>query len=240
MRLDKVRLLLSRLVDGQHVDDAPIEADESLTESERELGRLVLPLLKSRRSLEKELGEVAGKARALEAALDQMPVPALVLGPGGKLLASNRGAVDLLHGPGVPYPLLREAWGACSAREPGERRVALAGVGKGPLELRVVPMIRESGPGPDAWVVLLLRVGAVWAFDRAGLAKLHSLTPKEAEVVEFVALGLTNKEIGDRLDVAPETIRTHISSALLKTGARNRAGLVSVAFAALLGLTAGE
>lgn len=239
MRLDKVRSLLTRLAQGQNVDDSPIEADESLTESERELGRLVLPLLRSRRNLEKELGELAGKARALEAALDQMPVPALVLGPEGKLLAGNRGAVELLQGPGVPYPLLREAWAACTAREPGERRVALAGLAKGTLELRVVPMAREAGAG-DARVVLLLRVGAVWAFDRARLAKLHGLTPKEAEVVEYVALGLTNKEIGDRLEVAPETIRTHISSALLKTGAKNRAALVSVAFAALLGLTAGE
>lgn len=239
MRLDKVRSLLSRLSSAPRGEEGAIDADASLTESERELGRLVLPLVRKGHTLERELGEAEARARALASALDQMPVPAIVFASDGKLLASNRGAVELLKGPGVPYPLLREAWTACSAREPAERSVALAGLAKEPLRLRLVPMTRGV-PREDARVVLLLRVGAVWAFDRQRLMALHGLTPKEAEVVEAVALGLTNKEIGERLDVAAETIRTHISSALQKTGAKNRAALVSVAFAALLGLTAGE
>ncbi|GAA4432273.1 response regulator transcription factor [Georgenia halophila] len=59
---------------------------------------------------------------------------------------------------------------------------------------------------------------------------LHTLTDREREVVTLVAQGLSNQEIADRLFVSPATSRTHVSRAMIKLGARDRAQLVVFAY----------
>lgn len=54
----------------------------------------------------------------------------------------------------------------------------------------------------------------------------ESLTERELGVVLLLVKGLTNAEIGCELGISVETVRKHVSSALEKTGARTRAGLV--------------
>jgi len=55
---------------------------------------------------------------------------------------------------------------------------------------------------------------------------LDELTPREREVLALVAHGLSNDEIADRLTVAPATAKTHVSRAMVKLGAHDRAKLV--------------
>ena len=64
---------------------------------------------------------------------------------------------------------------------------------------------------------------------------LHTLTDREREVVSLVAEGLNNVEIADRLVVSPATARTHVSRAMIKLGARDRAQLVVFAYQSGLG-----
>lgn len=59
---------------------------------------------------------------------------------------------------------------------------------------------------------------------------LDELTPREKEVVCLVAEGLSNDEIATRLTLSPLTVRTHVQRALTKTGARDRAQLVVLAY----------
>lgn len=59
----------------------------------------------------------------------------------------------------------------------------------------------------------------------------ETLSPREVEVVTLVALGLSGPEIADELQVAHNTVRTHIRNAMLKSGARSRAQLVAMAIA---------
>ncbi len=59
---------------------------------------------------------------------------------------------------------------------------------------------------------------------------LRTLTQREREVMALVAEGLSNEEIAERLVVSPATVRTHVSRAMGKLGARDRAQLVVVAF----------
>jgi DNA-binding NarL/FixJ family response regulator len=61
---------------------------------------------------------------------------------------------------------------------------------------------------------------------------LDELTNREREVVALVALGLTNAEIAERLVVSPATSKTHVSRAMIKLGARDRAQLVVFAYEA--------
>jgi RNA polymerase sigma factor (sigma-70 family) len=59
---------------------------------------------------------------------------------------------------------------------------------------------------------------------------LDALTDREREVMKLVAEGLSNEEIAERLVVSPATAKTHVSRAMVKLGARDRAQLVVFAF----------
>jgi DNA-binding NarL/FixJ family response regulator len=56
------------------------------------------------------------------------------------------------------------------------------------------------------------------------------LTAREREVVALAALGLSNEEIARDLSLSPATARTHVSRAMIKLGARDRAQLVVFAY----------
>ncbi|MGW2595429.1 response regulator [Streptomyces sp. NPDC001515] len=59
---------------------------------------------------------------------------------------------------------------------------------------------------------------------------LGELTEREREVMALVGLGLSNDEIARRLVVSPLTAKTHVSRAMVKLGARDRAQLVVLAY----------
>ncbi len=57
-----------------------------------------------------------------------------------------------------------------------------------------------------------------------------ALTDREREVVALVAAGLSNEEIAERLVVSPATAKTHVSRAMGKLMARDRAQVVVYAY----------
>jgi DNA-binding NarL/FixJ family response regulator len=65
--------------------------------------------------------------------------------------------------------------------------------------------------------------------------RLDTLTEREREIAGLVGEGLSNDEIAERLVVSPATARTHVSRAMIKLGARDRAQLA--VFAHQSGLT---
>lgn len=64
------------------------------------------------------------------------------------------------------------------------------------------------------------------------------LTARELESLTLLAQGLTNREIGERLFVSVDTVKTHVSRMLRKLGARDRAHAVDIAHR--LGLLSGS
>ena len=60
--------------------------------------------------------------------------------------------------------------------------------------------------------------------------ELDHLTDREREVMALVAEGLSNEEIAERLIVSPATAKTHVSRAMIKLNARDRAQLVVFAY----------
>jgi DNA-binding NarL/FixJ family response regulator len=60
--------------------------------------------------------------------------------------------------------------------------------------------------------------------------RLDQLTEREREVLGLVALGLSNQEIADRLVISPATAKTHVSRAMMKLHAHDRAQLVVIAY----------
>jgi DNA-binding NarL/FixJ family response regulator len=64
----------------------------------------------------------------------------------------------------------------------------------------------------------------------AAAGALEQLTEREREVMALVGIGLSNEEIARRLVVSPLTAKTHVSRAMTKLGARDRAQLVVLAY----------
>jgi DNA-binding NarL/FixJ family response regulator len=61
-------------------------------------------------------------------------------------------------------------------------------------------------------------------------AELDLLTDREREVLALVGTGMTNDEIAAKLFMSPATAKTHVSRAMMKLHARDRAQLVVIAY----------
>ena len=53
------------------------------------------------------------------------------------------------------------------------------------------------------------------------------LSERELEIIDLVAQGLTNQEIGERLMISKRTVDIHVSNVFTKTGAKNRVALLN-------------
>ena len=75
------------------------------------------------------------------------------------------------------------------------------------------------------------RSGAVIPFNPPALRELaQDPTPRELEVLQLVADGLVNREIGQRLFLSEETVKSHVRHLLAKLQARSRAHAVAVGY----------
>ncbi|THA49287.1 response regulator transcription factor [Streptomyces sp. A1136] len=59
---------------------------------------------------------------------------------------------------------------------------------------------------------------------------VRRLTDREADVLRLIATGLSNHEVGERLGVGPQTVKTHVAAILAKTGSRDRTQAVIAAY----------
>lgn len=91
---------------------------------------------------------------------------------------------------------------------------------------RALSCFERLGAGADVnAAAALLRSLGVTA--RTGPKKLEVLTRREREVLDLVALGLSNPEIARRLYISRKTASNHVSSLLSKLGLRNRSEVVA-------------
>jgi DNA-binding NarL/FixJ family response regulator len=61
-----------------------------------------------------------------------------------------------------------------------------------------------------------------------GREAVEALSPRELEVARLVGLGLTNREIGERLFVSTKTVETHLSRVFAKLGVSSRVGVATI------------
>ena len=57
----------------------------------------------------------------------------------------------------------------------------------------------------------------------------RSLTRREREVLEQAALGMSNRQIGEALEIAEQTVKNHLSSAMRKLSLHDRTHAVVIA-----------
>ena len=92
--------------------------------------------------------------------------------------------------------------------------------------VRIIRAVSRGESGFDSRSAALVR--ALAAGGHAEEAE-PALTEREREVVELVARGLTNREIGRRIFVSESTVKFHVRNVMRKLGVRHRA---EVAYAA--------
>ena len=59
---------------------------------------------------------------------------------------------------------------------------------------------------------------------------MDSLTSREREIVLALAEGLSNKEVGRRLNISEGTVKVHLHNVYSKLGVKNRTALVVLAY----------
>ena len=123
----------------------------------------------------------------------------------GRRLVAEAAVAD---GWGHPVPWLREALSFFDAR--GEERIASA----------CRSMLRSAGAAVPR------RRGEQ---DVPGPLRGLGVTSRELEVLQLLALGLANREIGARLYLSPRTVERHVANLSVKTGVGRRSELVAYA-----------
>lgn len=74
-----------------------------------------------------------------------------------------------------------------------------------------------------------------------GLTNDPVLTHRETEILDYIVLGLSTKEVAQHIDIAPRTVDRHVENVRLKLRARNRTHMVACAVTAgLLEVNWGE
>ncbi len=141
------------------------------------------------------------------------------------------GGFDSLRRAAASVPVLALPWNAEQAREAlgaGARGV----LSRERLDEQLLPAVQAAVLGllvvDDAFGEALVRPPP------AADPLVEPLTPRETEVLQLLAEGLTNRGIGERLGISEHTAKFHVNAILGKLGARSRGE--AIAQAARLGL----
>ena len=145
--------------------------------------------------------------RALEAALEAVPAPALVLGPGGRVCHANALARALL------------------SSAPASMTARLDGLGDGSAPPPDIAVTHLEHPGHR---LVVLRSESLDADARASAAAVRwGLSDRHRQVLALLADGTSNQAIAAKLGCATATVERHVSAILDRAGARSRAELVA-------------
>lgn len=100
---------------------------------------------------------------------------------------------------------------------------------KGAAASELVNVLRMVNAG-EVYVAPGLAWGLLREMSRPRSAPLDELSAREHEVLELVAAGLSNQEIGDRLSLAEKTIKHYMTSILSKLRVRSRVEAALLAY----------
>jgi DNA-binding NarL/FixJ family response regulator len=177
------------------------------------------------------LAERAGLSVVGEVATDELQPFHLETADAVAWDAGASGSFEALRGVAARTPVLALPLSAEQARE------ALAAGARGVLsrerlEEQLLPSVQAALLGllvvDESFGEALVRPAP------AADALIEPLTPRETEVLQLLAEGLTNRRLGERLGISEHTAKFHVNAILGKLGARTRGE--AIAQAARLGL----
>lgn len=234
-----------KVEDGFIIGIAFNRAERTFTEKDRLRLNLVRPHVIQAYLNAAEIAGYREEQQDLQVALRESGVGVIVLNAAGIVTHSTPGVFECLarylpvpdgEGGASKLPSKLEQWAAPSAHDdtaPGHTPFVVAR-GSAALTIRrvchegrIVLMLSED-PGPDA------------ATDTPPgmsdpLAHYH-LTPREREVLRWVAEGKSNSEIAAILGLAVGTVKLHVERIMAKLGVENRTAAASIAMRAANGM----
>jgi DNA-binding CsgD family transcriptional regulator len=93
-----------------------------------------------------------------------------------------------------------------------------------------IPLAKWRRPPAEAAVAVVLERNGVASWRAADVSESFHLTERERKVVELLIQGLTNKEIAERMNISPNTVRAFIRMVMGKLGVSTRSGIVGIVF----------
>ena len=94
------------------------------------------------------------------------------------------------------------------------------------LQVTLTTIAKYEGRPEDELLPDILEAGLTHYISKDKLwNKWHSLTAREQEVSAWACLGYTNREIGKRLSISPDTVKVRLQRALMKFGLTSRTQL---------------
>jgi DNA-binding NarL/FixJ family response regulator len=165
------------------------------------------------------VGEAGDAASALALARTELPDVIIldIAMPGGGLTAAREIAAACPATRIVMLTVSEDEDDLLAAVKSGASGYVLKGAGAGEL----VSVIRSVNAG-EVYVAPALAWGMLRELQTPRTSPFDELTEREREVLELVAEGLSNQEVGDRLGLAEKTIKHYMTNILGKLQVRSR------------------
>lgn len=165
------------------------------------------------------VGEAGDAASALALARTELPDVIIldIAMPGGGLTAAREIAAACPATRIVMLTVSEDEDDLLAAVKSGASGYVLKGAGAGEL----VSVIRSVSAG-EVYVAPALAWGMLRELQTPRTSPFDELTEREREVLELVAEGLSNQEVGDRLGLAEKTIKHYMTNILGKLQVRSR------------------
>ena len=171
------------------------------------------------------VGQAGSKEEAVQLARDLLPDIILVDidMPGGGLEAARIVAEELPVTRIVVLTSSEEDDHLIGALKIGARAYILKGVAAREL-IRILRAVwaGESYVPPILAASLLLEMRESHSQQKQATSPLDELTPRERQILEGLAAGLSNKEIGEQLFLSEKTVKHYMTNILQKLQVRNR------------------
>ena len=165
----------------------------------------VAPALQRRLALERTLVEAQRTAAEIGAALEAVPAAAFVIGRAGGVLHANAAGRSLLE------------------RQRRSVQEQLGAALQGP-----VPGVQLARLSFDSSIHLAIVQHAADPTPLVAMARARwQLTPRQAQVLQLLAQGLSNRAIGASLSCAESTVELHVTALLDKSQCESRSHLVA-------------
>lgn len=151
-----------------------------------------------------------------------------------KPVYANEEALEILSYPengrktGSPDASLNKRIRSLFPDDPLSRTTALTGLvsGRRRYLFRTFSLQSATNNGSPTATAILIERNQRPSVDTSQFAEQFHLTPREREAVEFLVRGLTSKEIANRMNISPNTVKALLRFVMIKAGVSNRSGII--------------